>query len=427
MRIGQSVGRLLALSLLFGGGFFPVFTNVSAQESASVCGEFHRVQRGDTLRALTVRTYGHDRFFELFEANRDILSDPAEIEVGQLLFLPCTSDGNVTRQQALQRLGRKPSTVDQLGTRLARRTERTDAVQVAVVSPGAQETLPKPGARGIRASANSARAVTGAPAAELATPPPQTAPAEKPPKGLRMLSSNGLSPLSGEALPDGGLIGSVIREAFAQSTPFTKTDTVFVDDRAAHLEVLLPMQAFALSYPWPAPDCTLAGAVGAHSRAICGEFELSLPIYQIEMIFLARPQAPELGVSSVGELKTGKICRPEGFPPVDLERLGLGAFVLIKRSVSDCIAAVLDGEANVLSTPRATYNALRWSPALEEISALRRNEPVHAIFPRSAPLTASLKAKLDQGLRSLQASGKWFRIVSGYLSDFNRGRLSAKN
>lgn len=59
-------------------------------EAPPTSGEtIHVVARGDTLSALAKRYYGKaGLYMKIFEANRDILSDPNLIKVGQRLRIP---------------------------------------------------------------------------------------------------------------------------------------------------------------------------------------------------------------------------------------------------------------------------------------------------------------------------------------------------
>jgi nucleoid-associated protein YgaU len=56
---------------------------------ARAAGEIYTVQPGDSLRKIARRFYGDPgRFQEIFEANRDVLTDPATVRVGQRLRIP---------------------------------------------------------------------------------------------------------------------------------------------------------------------------------------------------------------------------------------------------------------------------------------------------------------------------------------------------
>lgn len=51
----------------------------------------HTVAKGDSLSKIAIHYYGKDdmmKYKEIFNANRHILSDPDEIEVGQELIIP---------------------------------------------------------------------------------------------------------------------------------------------------------------------------------------------------------------------------------------------------------------------------------------------------------------------------------------------------
>ena len=49
----------------------------------------HLVQAGDTLSKLAQKYYGDASLYpKIFEANRDVLSDPNKIKVGQKLRIP---------------------------------------------------------------------------------------------------------------------------------------------------------------------------------------------------------------------------------------------------------------------------------------------------------------------------------------------------
>ena len=57
--------------------------------SASITGEKHVVEKGDTLWIVSVRMYGDgNQWPKIFDANSDKLTDPNMIEVGQELNIP---------------------------------------------------------------------------------------------------------------------------------------------------------------------------------------------------------------------------------------------------------------------------------------------------------------------------------------------------
>jgi nucleoid-associated protein YgaU len=60
-----------------------------APGATSLGGKSYTVKKGDTLSEIAKAHYGKATDFNrIFEANRDVLSDPDEIQVGQVLKLP---------------------------------------------------------------------------------------------------------------------------------------------------------------------------------------------------------------------------------------------------------------------------------------------------------------------------------------------------
>ena len=61
------------------------------QDSASSwdATQYHEVVKGDTLSKIAAKYYGDPNLYpQIFEANRDILTDPNKIQIGQKLRIP---------------------------------------------------------------------------------------------------------------------------------------------------------------------------------------------------------------------------------------------------------------------------------------------------------------------------------------------------
>jgi nucleoid-associated protein YgaU len=51
--------------------------------------QFHEVKKGDTLSKIAAQYYGDKLLYpKIFNANRDVLSDPDKIKPGQKLLIP---------------------------------------------------------------------------------------------------------------------------------------------------------------------------------------------------------------------------------------------------------------------------------------------------------------------------------------------------
>jgi nucleoid-associated protein YgaU len=66
---------------------FPVDT--SLQQQAASSGRTYKVKAGDTLSKISKEFYGSpNEYMKIFEANKDQLTDPNKIQVGQELKIP---------------------------------------------------------------------------------------------------------------------------------------------------------------------------------------------------------------------------------------------------------------------------------------------------------------------------------------------------
>jgi nucleoid-associated protein YgaU len=66
---------------------FPVDTSLAQQAASS--GRTYKVKSGDTLSKISKEFYGSpNEYMKIFEANKDQLTDPNKIQVGQELKIP---------------------------------------------------------------------------------------------------------------------------------------------------------------------------------------------------------------------------------------------------------------------------------------------------------------------------------------------------
>ena len=57
--------------------------------ATAAIGQFHEVQKGDTLSKIAEKYYGDPSLYkDIFEANKDVLKDPNKIFPGQKLRIP---------------------------------------------------------------------------------------------------------------------------------------------------------------------------------------------------------------------------------------------------------------------------------------------------------------------------------------------------
>lgn len=409
---------LISLAVVFG---LSAAVPVPAEAQAG-CGSFYRVKRGDTLRSITIIKLRHERYRDLFNANRDVLDNPSQLETGQLLFIPCRNSGPQTRAAALAKTGRRPSARDNLGNKVSRKL--TAQARAVIVAPGASvrdvrapEATDKTGAKLARLSppkaANPAR-VAGTPLTKKRTARGSAADRQSQ-QPLRMLMASGIAPLTDAALPRGGLLPVLMDEAFKASGVDRQPRNAFVDDRKSHLDVLMPTGAFALAAPWPAPDCTRARP-GTESAALCQSFLFSRPLFEIDVVALVRSQGNLSGALDGPSALAGmRICRPLGFTSVDLEQLDAGVTIVRGQDRLDCLSKLLSDNIDIVSIPgpmTKDYGV----PGVVEARGLRKTIPVHAVAWAGTPGAQAVIDNLDAGLAKLQQSGAWFTLVASYMS-----------
>ncbi|MEM9009888.1 MAG: transporter substrate-binding domain-containing protein [Pseudomonadota bacterium] len=339
--------------------------------------EPYTVVRGDTLNLIAQRAYGVGRHQLIYEANVETIGRNLNaIEVGMVLNIPCR-DGS-------------------LGPNIA-------------VSPVTHETI----AQGIEP-----------PAADPTSPPPapdRIAAPWVPGPEIRILTAGNDGPLADEGLPGGGLIAELVRAALRQAAPGQRFRIDFVDDREAHLSVLLPSTAFDLSFPWFGPNCGQPGRLSAEMRQRCADFAFSNPLYEVQMGLYARADGPYVGAADMGALAGARICRPAGFAVFDLEEAGLvsaDTAMLRPATAADCFRALAAGDVDIVSVNSlAGDTALAGGDgALARLAGLGTRQTLHVVTSRSNPRGAAYLALLNRGLQEIGASGEWFRIVSRSLS-----------
>ncbi|MEM7058989.1 MAG: hypothetical protein AAF557_15490 [Pseudomonadota bacterium] len=403
--MGNTCGRarLGLASMLCIAMSVPIWATPS--QAQANCGDFYRIQRGDTLRDITRRTLGHDRYRVVFGANRDILPSPERIETGQLIFLPCEDSGAKDRRSALVQAGLTPTQRDNLGDKAA--ADAPPENEVNVVTPYAPKF---PGKSRV--------------APQVATQDPTT-PQQQGDRPFNIITASGMSPLADFALPEGGLLSVLIKEALQAGGNSAAHEISFVDDRKAHLAVLMPTGAFDLTFPWPGVDC--AGQnLGPAATALCRDFLISRPVYEAMIGTIVPSGSPLVSATSATALQNQRLCRPMGFPPVDLEAMGLDVRVILKRTAAECVAAIEASEADGMSVVIASSSSPTWS-GLVAAPGLSWPIPVHALAWRGDPEAEQSIAILNQGLQRLQRSGRWFKIVSAYLRNVNAGEAVTGN
>ncbi|MEM9972049.1 MAG: hypothetical protein AAF762_13265, partial [Pseudomonadota bacterium] len=140
---------------------------------------------------------------------------------------------------------------------------------------------------------------------------------------ITFVTANGYMPYTDESLPEQGLVSHLVRKAMLRGAPSKPVDIVFVNDWGAHLETLLPRQAFDGSFPWTRPGCETQGTLTSTEMYACQSFVYSDPLYEIVEGFFAKAGRGTEKFMSAQALVGSRICRPEGYPTGHLEEMAL--------------------------------------------------------------------------------------------------------
>ncbi len=347
----------------------------------------YTVARGDTLRVIAEQALGDgDRAEELYQRNRDLIGrDRNLIEIGMPLVLPCDPG----------------------------------AAQDAMAESTSEDDIPVD----VTQTSADAAAMAAADSKMLIPPRPviQSADAARP---LRFLTGGPLSPFVGQQLPQGGLITEVVAAALGtrgMENNDARAVVDFVNDRPAHLSVLLPSGHFDVSFPWVYPDCS-RGELLMAERALCEEFIASEALYEHVTEFYTLAEGDWARARDVEAMQGGTLCRPDGYPLTDLVWMGLlpdRVTVMPAPDPETCLKRLDMGEVDFASldasVTRALVNRLELENAILVIEPLTHVERLRAVARRDNPRGAEAIAAINDGLRQISESGDWFTIVQRHM------------
>jgi polar amino acid transport system substrate-binding protein len=241
---------------------------------------------------------------------------------------------------------------------------------------------------------------------------------------VALVTANGYLPYTDESLAHRGLFTHLVTNALVRAAPERRFEIVFVNDWAAHLDTLLPRQAFDASFPWTRPNCETQGALTDAELYACRTYLYSDPFYEIVDGFFARTGSGYEDVADFAALKGAAICRPEGYPTGHLEEAGLmtGEVTLLQPlGASRCFELLMSGKADLVALDTRTgERATRDLGLLNQVSENRylfAIQELRVVLHKDNPKSAALLADLNRGLRIMLESGEWTAIVSDGLKE----------
>lgn len=343
-----------------------------ASAAQQACSSY-TVKAGDSMGSIAEAAFGSFDYQMIFNANRNVIGgNPNDLEEGIVLQIPC-EDGSLSTEGSAEEV-------------IAEQEE------IQAKKKKASNTFEPP---------------------------------------IKLVSGNGWEPFTSENLNGGGMLVRIATTALNRGGNSRDYNISYVDDWASHMDTLLPLGAFDVSIAWTEPDCANFDNLDDEGQRRCRELDFSLPIYETVTAYWSLPDNDYADVKSFADYAGAKICRPEGWSTDDLTVEGLVPpiieYVRPAESV-DCIAALLDGSADMVSLDLESGNAaiaqvpdavgvVQPNPNLSKLEALQF--VTHKTNPRGRVYIAML----NKGLTEMRETGEWYAIVSSSLSEYNTQNL----
>ncbi|MBK0398902.1 transporter substrate-binding domain-containing protein [Limibaculum sp. M0105] len=407
--LNRAVGGALGLGMLAAGALVLDAGDAAAQVARLACGsQPYTIQSGDTLRTIAMRAYGRGDYNPIFDANRDVISNPSLLRVGQRIVIPClgeTPASPLARMNAPANLGGSSATDE---------TARSSIVFQPAMVPA------KPAGDTVKQVAPKVAAASGAATASDAAAS----------DAVRLLAAADFGPITGASLPNGDLMTELLAEAMRRSGVAQAGGITFDDDRGTHLTQVLPQGDADIAYPWPRPDCARPALLDRETRWQCSDFVFSAPLYEIEIGFYFRADDETALAADPGLLFGRRLCRPEGAYDGDLAAEALIAPNVERvapASARDCFAALAAGRVDAVSVStevaEAEIEAAGLGSRIVRAEMLGTPMTLHAVALETNENAVAAIQAIDAALGAMRLDGGWDEIVARHREI---GRLAAR-
>ncbi|WP_170349894.1 MULTISPECIES: transporter substrate-binding domain-containing protein [Ruegeria] len=336
----------------------------------------YTVADGDTMATIAIAAYGTSNYQPIFNANRNLITNPNDLAPGLVLALPC-EDGSLPNGQSAQEV-------------IAAEEQRAASVKRSNVY----------------------------------APP------------IKMVAGNGWEPFTTETLNGGGIMTRLATTSLQRAGNQREYSVSFVDDWSSHLDTLLPLGAFDISIAWTVPDCTNRSYEWSEAtEARCTQFVASVPVYDIVGGFFTLPESDYASATSFKDLEGSTICRMAGWSMVVLEEQGLNhnnTTVVQPNTARECLDAVLTGTADVAAFEvdlfASTMNDMGLTSAdIVENPYVSTLSSMSFLAHRTNPFAREYIAMMNKGLIEMRESGEWYAIISDTLREQNEKLNAASN
>lgn len=242
-------------------------------------------------------------------------------------------------------------------------------------------------------------------------------------KAVQLLTADNYQPFTHRGLLNDGLVTHLVDSAFAANPDIDDYGIVWVNDWAAHLEPLLSEQVYDMGFPWLRPDCA-----STPEEMRCRNFAFSEPMFEMLVLLFTHEQRP-VQFAADSDIFGKTLCRPAGYYTHDLNKDGRnwlrdGKIELEQpQTVEDCFRMLAEGTVDAVAvnefTGRTAVRELGMDDDVEIVQTRPLSiEGLHIIVHKSHPDAANLIELANEGLRRLQESGEYDRIVDQHLAQF---------
>lgn len=370
------------------------------------------VERGDSLRQISLRVYGSTDFRQIYNANKDAIGkDPNIIRLGMTLRIPCPTSqaaANTVPLSEAEKMAREMS---------AELIAEAEARAAAAITEAQKATAEAVAA----AKADAAAAIEAARAEGAALIRKAARPGSSPvdERQILLITGGNYAPFTDEALPNRGLYTKLVETAFLRAAPEQAYKIQFVNDWSSHLDLLMPTLAFDGTFPWSRPDCDAAETLSEDDRSRCETYNFSNPFYEVVDTFFAKNGSGYETSLSYADFAGTTICRPEGWSLTHMNAVGLyePAITLVRpTSPDDCFDAVANGTADIVAIEAhlavEAISRLGYEGVLIENPNLAAIKGLNVMTHVNNPDGEAVLEILNRGLDIMQQSGEWRDIVS---------------
>ncbi|WP_108859660.1 transporter substrate-binding domain-containing protein [Ruegeria sp. Alg231-54] len=391
----------------------------SAQQACST----YEIQRGDSLRELSIEVYSTEDFRIIYDANRDVIgNNPNIIRVGDVLTMPC-----------LEEIGRAPTApqteAEAMAAEMAAELVKAAENRAAKAIAEAEARVAEAEAEAKKASEDAVIAAKSAAKDEIESARAEAAAlirnadaGERPEirdRQLLLITGGNYAPFTDEALPNRGLYTYLVETAMLRAAPEQSYKIQFVNDWPSHLDLLMPTLAFDATFPWSRPNCEEAETLSEKDRARCDTYNFSNPFYEVVDTFFAREGSGYEQTLTYADFAGTTICRPEGWSLSHMDAVGLyPPAISLMRPVSpdDCFHALMNGTADIVAIEAhlafEAIGRLGYEHRIVENPNLAAIKSLNVMTHKDNPDGEAILETLNQGLNIMQQSGEWRDIVS---------------